>query len=330
MHTAFSNLRRYGGYLVSIFAIGTLAYIIQWNEFTTVLRMANWVLVFSGGLCVALAYATFAYRWQLLISHLTPVSYKQSFRNLMFGHMLSVVLPLRAGDIYRVNHIRKFPGWNGGRAVATLLFERIADIGTLSIVGLILLVKIDLPPEIRYTLAGLMSVILIFAALTMLLGRFKRLVRYWAYRTGKLVSPKTARLLNRQAAHYIEASAIFYQANHFQGGLFVKAALVSALAWSINISGIYLCLVAFSLVPAVLPALSVTVLTNFGLAIPSSPGAIGVYHGLAVFALSPWHVELNQAIAISIALHVISLFPLVLMGAGAALWLTEHKAEAGA
>ena len=192
MSTASSYLRRYGGYPVSILAIGALSYVVKWDDFTLAFSTANWALALAGALCVACAYATFAYRWKLLISHVNPMSYTQSFRNLMFGHMLNVVLPLRAGDIYRVNHIRQFPGWNGGRAVATLRFERIADVGTLSIVGLILLAKIDLPPEMRYTMAVLMSLILVFAVATMLLGRFKRLARYWAYRAGSLAPPKLA------------------------------------------------------------------------------------------------------------------------------------------
>ncbi|MCW8914472.1 MAG: flippase-like domain-containing protein [Magnetovibrio sp.] len=314
-----SLLRRYGGWGVSAVAIFTLAYIIDWHDFVQALQQANWILVLIAALFVTLAYTTFVYRWQYLISHISPVSYPQSFRNLMIGHMFNMVLPLRAGDLYRINFIRKLPGWNGGRAVATLLFERIADIATLSLVGLVLIAQIDLPKEMTVTLGILMALIFIFAAMTIVLGRFKRLVRYWAYRIGSWFSPKLARMLYRQTKHYIEASAIFYRANHFEGGLFFKTALISACAWSLNIIGIYFCLMAFNLIPTVLPALSVTVLTNFGLAIPSSPGAIGVFHGLAIFALSPWQVELNLAIAISIILHAISLLPLVLMGLGATL-----------
>jgi Lysylphosphatidylglycerol synthase TM region len=47
-------------------------------------------------------------------------------------------------------------------------------------------------------------------------------------------------------------------------------------------------------------ALLVLVVTNLGAAIPSSPASLGVYHVLAVLALSVWNIDTTVAVAFAI------------------------------
>jgi uncharacterized membrane protein YbhN (UPF0104 family) len=67
-------------------------------------------------------------------------------------------------------------------------------------------------------------------------------------------------------------------------------------------------------------ALLVIAATNLGAVIPSSPGALGIYHFMAVIALSVWRVDTSTAVAFAIAAHASSIalhiaFGLVLAGA---------------
>jgi uncharacterized membrane protein YbhN (UPF0104 family) len=54
--------------------------------------------------------------------------------------------------------------------------------------------------------------------------------------------------------------------------------------------------------------------TNLGGAIPSSPGAIGVYEFLAMLALSAWLTEHSAALGFAVVTHVANLAMTVLFG----------------
>jgi uncharacterized membrane protein YbhN (UPF0104 family) len=60
----------------------------------------------------------------------------------------------------------------------------------------------------------------------------------------------------------------------------------------------------------------VLTVTNLGAAIPSSPGLIGVYHYLAVLALSLWVSDKSEALAYALGTHGISMLLNVLLGTG--------------
>jgi hypothetical protein len=58
----------------------------------------------------------------------------------------------------------------------------------------------------------------------------------------------------------------------------------------------------------------VLTVTNLGSAIPSSPGFIGVYHYLAVLALSVWIPDKSEALGYAIGTHGISVLVNILLG----------------
>jgi hypothetical protein len=58
----------------------------------------------------------------------------------------------------------------------------------------------------------------------------------------------------------------------------------------------------------------VLTVTNLGSAIPSSPGFIGVYHYLAVLALSVWIPDKSEALGYAIGTHGINVLTNILIG----------------
>jgi uncharacterized membrane protein YbhN (UPF0104 family) len=59
----------------------------------------------------------------------------------------------------------------------------------------------------------------------------------------------------------------------------------------------------------------VLVVVNFGTAIPSSPGFVGVYHFLAVRALGAWAPDPSAALAYAIGTHALNVVVNVVLGA---------------
>lgn len=100
------------------------------------------------------------------------------------------------------------------------------------------------------------------------------------------------------------------------------AQCLSVLAWSVSIWGLYgavnyVLLVAVGQRPSALAALFLLAVLQLGVAVPSSPGRVGVYHYLCVQALAVFGVEGSSALSYAIVLHLISV--VVPMALGAAL-----------
>jgi hypothetical protein len=61
------------------------------------------------------------------------------------------------------------------------------------------------------------------------------------------------------------------------------------------------------------------VVLNFGMLVPTSPGLVGIYQLLCVFALSLWGVDRQLALSLSIVMQTVLFVPLYLAGV---VWLT--------
>jgi uncharacterized membrane protein YbhN (UPF0104 family) len=89
---------------------------------------------------------------------------------------------------------------------------------------------------------------------------------------------------------------------------------LSALAWLIAGTAAVSYIAAFHLQAPWYAGFFVLTVTNLGSAIPSSPGFIGVYHYLAVVALSVWVPDKSEALAYAIGTHGVSMFLNILLG----------------
>jgi hypothetical protein len=95
--------------------------------------------------------------------------------------------------------------------------------------------------------------------------------------------------------------------------------LYAVVVWGVEIVTVMIFLSAFSIArPWVLPAIVVLVVLNFGMLVPISPGAVGVYQLLCSFALSLWGVTREVGFSLGIAMQTILFLPLY---SAAAIWL---------
>jgi uncharacterized membrane protein YbhN (UPF0104 family) len=89
---------------------------------------------------------------------------------------------------------------------------------------------------------------------------------------------------------------------------------LTSLGW--GMLGLYLIImiIAFHVPAPPEAALLVLVVTNLGAAIPSSPASLGVYHVLAVLALSVWNIDTAVAVAFAIGSHALVITMHILVG----------------
>jgi uncharacterized membrane protein YbhN (UPF0104 family) len=79
----------------------------------------------------------------------------------------------------------------------------------------------------------------------------------------------------------------------------------SLVNWMLSALVNYAGMQAFHLSAPVSAAIFLMIVTNLGMIVPSAPGYVGVFHGLAWVALSPYGVDPNAAAGYALVLHAL-------------------------
>ena len=235
---------------------------------------------------------------------------------MMIGYMANNILPLRAGEVVRIYVVaRRLRAASGRRAsesfwlvAATLGVERVLDsLALLLILGALVLV-IPVPAIFQWAAVTLLVVdavgIALLIALTQNPKAARALILRWARRW-----PAVARLTGR----------VFDGALRGLEGVRTRAHLVPLVFWTIVL---WLCpaAAAWSMLRAVhldLPFVAgwtVLAFVGLGIAVPSAPGYVGVWHAAAVLAVTIFGVAPSSAVAYALLYHAGQFVPITLLG----------------
>ena len=92
------------------------------------------------------------------------------------------------------------------------------------------------------------------------------------------------------------------------------AIAADVIKWAFFSTAMIACVAASSAPAPVTGGLLLTVLTNLGGLVPSSPGSIGIYHVLAVLALSITATSKDVALAVAVVSHALIVIAQLLLG----------------
>ena len=277
---------------------------IQWGWF--LLAVPPWAFTF---------WAKVA-RWRLLYHpDEARVSQGHLLSALLIGYLFNTILPLRTGELVRATVMRITEKQPIARTLSTILVEKVLDTMTL-VLGLgLILPFIEIPEGLRTP--ALISAVLFSALFVLALagaiwpGPARRRLA-WGLR------PVPAGLSRRVLS--IADSVLEGLAPLRARVVAPRIAIWSLCAWVFNIASIYCLLFSFGLIlPPTAPAL-VVIATNLGMAVPSAPGYVGLYHSVAKQTLMvfPPH-DPDLALAVAIVLHAFGFLPLAVAGAVALL-----------
>lgn len=89
----------------------------------------------------------------------------------------------------------------------------------------------------------------------------------------------------------------------------------SMATWALTVGFYVMVLLAFVDQPTVVEASFLTATTGLGMAVPSSPGAMGVFHSIARYALElPFGVPVETAVVVAFASHTFQYVVMCLLG----------------
>jgi len=254
-------------------------------------------------------------RWRLLLG--SKVSLARCFWVTNVGYLVSNILPFRLGDPARAVVIGQGGEVSTAAALSTVVVERVLDM--LMVVALLAGVapflgemvresELAVPLRVAALAAGgaalAMSVLLLLLAFWPDGGR--RAVRWALGLLPKVDGERWAQSLD----------GLFAGLAPLRSGRRGLALLAwSVVTWGCSVACYWALLRAFLPRPPALAAPFLVCVTGLGVALPSSPGAVGVFHAVARYGLAvPFGVPDGPAITAAFAIHAFQYVVMCLLG----------------
>ncbi|MFH1227542.1 MAG: lysylphosphatidylglycerol synthase transmembrane domain-containing protein [Planctomycetota bacterium] len=282
---------------------------INFADFIHTLKNTNIISLLCCVLFFGISCIFRAFMWRITTGSVKKVGISTLFGGVMVGYMVNNILPLRLGEVFRAYYLASKCGFAKTYALSTVIIERVLDVFFL---GLLLLLSLF------YGLNGLSfinSLIVLAAwAVIVIAAVFLMINLSWIGKLEKITFIP-GRLL-KVIKNFLAPLALLRQPRKI-----LLLLTLSLFAWLTNYLAILS--VVYYVVPVKFEAAMVLFLfINIGFLIPSSPGAIGVIQIAFLMALEPFGVPKAQALAISLAFHLI--FYLFTIGVGLPYFLWAH------
>lgn len=230
---------------------------------------------------------------------------KKGFWTFWAGELLTIVLPLRGGEVGRVLLLSKLSSIDSG--IASTLVERISDIISLVIIGSFTL--------LFYNTDFLSRTRLVYFALFVLIILINIRIGYMLIRRQNLIlnisSPKFKPLLNNLLNHIKNISKTIYELP--TSTLFKISALAIGI-WGFLILSTFFKLYSFSINPPIQMVLLYLILLNLGTSIPSLPASIGIFEYITILVLTKFKIKEELALSFALINHLSNIFVTVIIG----------------
>lgn len=249
-------------------------------------------------------------RWQrLLQAGETQVGHGLLIPSLLVGQMLNTLLPTRLGELSRVQVVGKR---GPGRAfvLGTVVVEKFFDMAAYILLLLVLVVLAPLPAWARpgvtgfVITAGALFVVLAVAGFNR--GRLLALLEDHSLP----VMPKKwqAALARRVQAGMVSMTVL--------GRWQTVAGLLgwSLLIWGIGVLTNQLLFMALDMDLPVAASILLLVVLQVSVALPSTPGTIGIFESLCVFTLAVYGVDRTLGLSYGLLLHAVAFLLNTLLG----------------
>jgi hypothetical protein len=277
-----------------------------WQHMTA----ASWSLVVLTLLTVPVTMWLKVYRWRMLFPDPSVASMGGLQSALYIGYLANTVLPLRVGELLRVFLVGQTDGVGRITVLATVLVEKILDVGTLLLILFVVGLAVQMPAwaEGVSILAGLGVIGFIVAIGVLVLAERPSLALATAIE-------KRVGLARRLHLRSLAESFVL-------GFQFAKSPvrLARVMAWSLvmwsgSALSLYLGFAALGLWTTVGHTLFVLVATNLSMVVPSAPGYVGVFHSVVVESMRAFGYDPNQALAAAFVFHAV-VFGFFIVGGG--------------
>ncbi|MBC8264195.1 MAG: flippase-like domain-containing protein [Anaerolineales bacterium] len=268
-----------------------------------------------------------AARWRLLYHpDQKGLGYLRLAEVLLISQMLNIVVPARLGEVARIYFMGKIESRSRSRTLGTIAVEKWLDILMLLLLVLLVPIFVSLPPWFRDS----------WVSLAVFASAFLGVALALSYGKGWLLA-------------LVESALRFLPEGWRQSKMRIHRAIGLALGsldvlrspwvglrlqgWSLIICALsilvnYAVFLALDLPMPFAAALFLLVVLKVGVAIPSVPGKLGIFHYLCTLALGVFGLEKGAALGYAVLLHFVVFVPPSFLGALFLLWESVYRHRA--
>jgi uncharacterized membrane protein YbhN (UPF0104 family) len=297
---------------------------IDLGELWQALRQVNYFWVGASLLSVVATTLVITARWRLLFyPDWRARGWLSLLGGILVGQALNILVPARLGDVARIYLVGNSERLSKTRVAATLVVEKIADLVIFALGGVFLLLVVAVPDWVRSSSASLLVTGLVGIAAVVVLSFWGRPVLTWLERHSPRLPGGWDQRLWRLGHLALDGLGVLHswQAN-------VGLWALSVLSWLLASSTNYLLFKAFGFPLSFAAGALLLVVLQVGIAPPSLPGKLGVFHYLVVLALSFFGVARGPALTYALLLYAVALLSKVLVGGAWLAWLRWLPARA--
>lgn len=296
------------GILISTLCLIAVFYFVRPTALWQALQMARYEWLIVAAVNLSLFLFLRAIRWQFLLNG--DVSWKTVFHIQNIGYFATNILPLRLGDIIRAVLIGTVPPLSPARGLSTMVVERVLDL--LFVVTLLpfIVAEVETLPDWMQATARLSGGLAIGAIVILILAANQRQL---AIRMATAVLQRLPRL--KKDIWLMRLDELLAGLDRLrrlrQGSLLL---MLSILVWIPVLLSYYVGLLAVNLQPSWSMAAFVFCASAFSMAIPASPGQIGVFHVGVITALQIWGQPEDVSASFAFLYHALIMLVAVFWG----------------
>lgn len=262
-----------------------------------------------------------AARWKLLYyPHQDELSHFKLAEVLLIGQMVNIVVPARLGEVARIYFMGNMENRSRAHTLGTIAVEKWLDMLVLLLLVLLVPVFVSLPPWFRDSRKSLAAFASAFLGAALILSWGKDRLLTLVERLSRFLPGSWRAQLRRAvglALGSLDALRSPWVGLKLQGW--------SLLIWSLSILVNYTIFLALGLPLSLAAALFLLAVLQVGVAVPSAPGKLGVFHYLCTLALGLFGVEKGVAMGYAVLLHLVVFGPPSLLGAFFLWWENVHR-----
>jgi uncharacterized protein (TIRG00374 family) len=287
---------------------------VDWPSLGRALMAISWTSCGVAALFFLTNLIVRAVRWRVLLAPVHKVPLLEVFAYSQIGYLSNILLPLRAGEFVRAILVGQRYGISTSAVLATVAVERALDILNLLAFALVLPLIMEMPKTVRQSV--LLTGILATLAVITLWGmswQERRVERFVGQASSFIPRPLRRRLTN-PIITFTRGLRVLRS-----GGGMLSSIVCSLAAWVLVLLEILFIFEGFGLALPWYAGVFLIVVLNLGMAVPSSPGFIGVAHYLIVLALSVFAVDQAKALSVALITHGLNFVLNIVLGL-AFLW----------
>lgn len=273
------------GLLISVLCMWLAIRNVPFSALFTTLEEARYGMLFPAVILLAANVVSVSLRWKTLLG--ATVRLRDAIWALGTGYLFNNIFPFRLGDVARVftmSHCSRIPLV---QVMSTAVIERLVDVTTVLLALLAVLPFMEVPPAVTRTGQVFGMAVLTASVILVLLKQVRKLDSLNGF-------------LSRRWSEYVNGINVITRP-----GIALSALSLSLTAWIFSICMYWCVILCFQPRATIVEAAFMVVALSFAVAVPSTPGCIGIFQLIGQQALViPFGDKYTAGSALCIALTV--------------------------